>query len=404
MRKMLIVARHEFTTNVRRWEFLLVTLGLPLATVLLILLASVPNLLYLQARIKAPDAVTVGVVDPPPGMSFPESAEQFHFRPFGTKDEAIAALVGGQVGWVYVFAPDYLRSGRAEVYKRKKSPFDVARPPNMPSMLRDYLLRGKVDDAVRERVRDPLRETDIVLDAEGRRIENPLMEQVTSLALPYSMMMLLMMALLGSSTYILRSLVEERESRVLEMLLSSVRASDLFFGKILGLGMLGLLQVGVWLTLASPVVASFVAALPLSAGKLGLFLVYFVMGYALYAAIIAGIGAVGTSEKESNQIFAVFVLIFSSPMLFLPILLDAPNGMLQRFFSIFPLTSPLMMVMRSVNGQVTWVDLAASLVLLALSVWAAMTLSLKVFQMGMHLYGKTATPREVWRAMRGRTP
>lgn len=417
MPKFLIVARYEFSTNVRRWEFLLMTLGLPLLTGLLIVLASVPNMMYLQSRANSPGKLRVAVVGAPAGFHFESGAFRqegrgpstdlhrifphgtYTFRTLPDKDAAVRAVAAGAVDWAYLFAPDYMESGRVEVLRRRKSPFDLGPEPPMRALLREQLLRGRVAGRTLERVREPMLDTEVYLDERGERIENPTADQLISLFLPYAVMMLMMMPLLGSSNYILRSLAEERESRVQEILLSALRPADLFYGKILGLGGLGLFQVLVWLALVSPLAASLLAVAPLTRAAVGVFLIYFLLGFALYAAIIAGIGAVGSSEKESNQIFAVFVLVLSSPLLFMPILVDAPDGWLQRAFSIFPLTSPLTMVMRTVRGGVSLPDLALSLGLLLLCVWAAMRLSLKVFEMGLLMYGKTPTPLEIWRAL-----
>ncbi|MBM3465508.1 MAG: ABC transporter permease [Armatimonadetes bacterium] len=432
MKKFLVVARHEFSTNVRRWEFLVVTLGLPIATALLILLASVPNMMYLQSRKHNPRMQTVAVVNPPAGMQFRDvppgrrdlepagrleeqavkklksaviaSGGGYRFRVLPTAQEAISELTAGKVDYVYDFAPDYLATGTVDIFQRQRGPFDLAEPPPMSSILRDQLIGERLSQDVRERVRFPIEGREIFLDKQGKPVSDPMTAQLSSLVVPYAMMMLLMMALLGSSTYILRSLVEERESRVQEILLSSVRPSDLFYGKILGLGCLGLFQVAVWLALASPVAATFVASLKLTAGLAAIFMLYFILGFMLYASIIAGIGAIGTSEKESNQIFAIFVLLFSSPLLFMPILIDSPNGWLLRFFSMFPFTSPLMMVMRAVQGGVPTLDLALSIGFLALAVWIGMRLSLRVFHAGQLMYGKTPTPGEIWRALTRRMP
>jgi ABC-2 type transport system permease protein len=424
MSKLLTVAGHEFSTNARRWEFLLVTIGLPLLTAALIVLASVPNYLYLRGRQMESRGVHVGVVDLSRSLAFPATfkgpsqaetllpksskikapdlslPQTWHLETFPSVESGERALVEKKIEYLYVFAADYPRSGSVDAVTLRRSPFDVTPRPPMAYLIREHYLRGKVPDSVMARVRLPLIETPVVLDERGRPIADPLTDQLVSLVFPYAMMALLMMALLGSSTYILRSLVEEKESRIQEVLLSSVRPADLFYGKILGLGALGLFQVGVWLVLGLPFALRFLSVLEVPGSLLATFLVYFILGYMLYAAIIAGIGAVGSTEKESNQIFAIFVLLFSSPLLFLPILLDSPDGWLPRFFSMFPFTAPLMMVMRSVNGHVAPLDLAISLALLLLAVWAAMRLSLKIFKLGLLLYGKSPTPAEIWRAVR----
>lgn len=431
MNKLFTVARYEFGTNARRWEFLIVTIGLPLLSAGLILLASVPNYLYLRSRQLERRTVHIGVVDPSGTLSFPRTFNVSGSQPsdsptddnepklprsgklrlpsddlsqtwlidsFADVRDGERALVDRRIEYLYVFGRDFGRNGKVETIARRRGPFDMSQRPPMTYLLREQLLKGKVDDDTVARAQVPMVESTVFLDDNGRRIADPATDQLVSLLFPYAMILLLMMALLGSSTYILRSLVEEKDSRIQEVLLSAVRPSDLFYGKIVGLGALGLFQLAVWMLFAFPVAFGFlsVVAVPPVLGVI--FFVYFVFGYMLYAAIIAGIGAIGSTEKESNQIFAIFVLMLTSPLLFMPILLDAPNGVLVRFFSLFPFTSPLMMVMRTVNGSLNGVDLAISLTILTLSVWVAMRLSLKIFKLGLLLYGKSPSIAEVWKA------
>ena len=426
MNRISVVARYEFTTHARRWEFLVVTLGLPIVAALLVILASVPNFLYLRQRQMEVRGVQVGLVNAPAALAFPselkgaapsrEGAPQeprdvasaggltlpqtFRFQRYATVAEGEKALLDHTVEYLYVFPNDYVTTGQAECVTLRRSPFDVSVRPPMAMLIREGLLAGRIDDKTLARVRVPLLEKAVVLDDRGRRVSDPFTDQVISVVLPYAMMALLVMSLLGSSTYILRGLTEEKESRIQEVLLSSVRPADLFYGKIIGLGALGLVQVSVWLAFGLPLAARTLSAFSIGADALAIFVLYFLLGFALYASILAGIGSIGSTEKEANHIFAIFVMLFSSPLLFLPILLDAPNGALARAFSLSPFTSPLMMVMRSVSTRVPTGELALSIALLAAAVVAALRVSLKVFQAGLLMYGKSIRPAEVWRALR----
>lgn len=429
MNKMRAIARYEFTTNVRRWEFLLLTIALPLFTAGVIVLASVPNYLHLRSRQMETRGMHVGVIDRSGTLSFPRvrvasfedgvetealrvlnrtkalpkisASASCYIETFKDVADGERALMDRRIEYLYVFAADYRNTGQVEVVTRQRSPFDVTPRPPMADLLREQFLKGKVDGLTLKRVRVPMVETAVVLDDKGTRMADAATAQIVSLVLPYAMMALLLMALLGSSTYIVRGLVEEKESRIQEVLLSSVRPVDLFYGKIVGLGALGLFQVLVWLMFGLPFAINFLKVVEIPPSAIAIFLLYFILGYMLYAALSAGIGAIGSTEKESNQIFAIFVLLISSPMLFLPILLDSPHGWLERVFSTVPFTSPLMMVLRAVNGGVTPLDFSISLAVLVVSVWAAMRLSLKVFKLGLLLYGKSPTPAEIWRALRG---
>jgi len=199
---------------------------------------------------------------------------------------------------------------------------------------------------------------------------------------------------------------KEKENRVMEILLSSVRPLHLLMGKVIGLGGIGLLQMGVWTFLALVVFqrgASLFAniTLPtLSAGTWSLAIVHFIVGYLVYASLFAGLGAIAPSVKESSQYTFLLMLPTFIPLWFNSIMFASPNGPFAIWLSLIPLTAPLAMPMRlSLTAVPPWqwvVSLSTSAGTAVLLLWGAT----KLFRSQTLLSGQRFSPNVIWKALR----
>ncbi|HUF28528.1 MAG TPA: ABC transporter permease [Gemmatimonadaceae bacterium] len=213
---------------------------------------------------------------------------------------------------------------------------------------------------------------------------------------------------------VLRGVMEEKQTRVAEVVLSSVSANTLLAGKVLGVGAVGLTQLLVWTVsgvaiyrLREPLMAtmgmSAPAAMTLPDVSLlvwVVYLAYFVLGFLFYAALFAAVGAMVGSEQEAQQAAQpVMLLIVASVVFMQPVLLD-PAGGLARTMTTLPFSSPILMPMRLSMVPVPPGELAASLVVLAASCVAALWLSARIYRVGILMYGKRASLREVARWVR----
>jgi ABC-2 type transport system permease protein len=417
------VARFEFLSNVKRWEFLLLTLGLPIFVSVLMVLTAVPNMLYMQHKLSTAKDTEVGWVDPQSRFTFPDTVKTqpppavtpsgsgvdllgtvtelagpatFHFKKYANVEQAKKDLLAGSLDFLYVFHEDYLSSGLVDELTVDRGLLSTTRTPPLRALLQKQLIGNKLAADVLPRVIEPLNRVKIMLTPEGKVVADETQQEISQFFLPYGMMIMLMMSLLGSSTYLLRSLSEEKENRIMEILLAAVTPGTLFYGKILGLGLLGLAQVGVWLILVLPVIGMLVNYLHITLASLAFFLIYFALGYTLFAGLIAGVGAVGSTEKESNQLLGFFFFLAILPMTVMPIILDDLNGVVARAFSFFPFTAPMVMMVRMVKESPPVMDVVISLLSLVAGIWIVYRLALKVFRMGLLMYGKTPGLREIW--------
>lgn len=124
--------------------------------------------------------------------------------------------------------------------------------------------------------------------------------------------------------------------------------------------------------------------------------VYYLLGYLLYATLMAGIGALGTTMQESQQLAGIFSFFAAVPYMLSGFLFANPNALVARVLSFFPLTAPTMMMMRLPLADVPWVDVIGSVGVLVVSLPAALWLGAKLFRVGLLIYGKRPTLREIW--------
>jgi ABC-2 type transport system permease protein len=218
-------------------------------------------------------------------------------------------------------------------------------------------------------------------------------------------LMYMVIMLYGMNTA--RSIIEEKSSRVFEVLLATIKPDELLFGKILGVGAVGVTQVAVWMIAASLLASSSAVAHlagttgtahgVLSGAQIGYFVLYFIFGFLLYSSIAAALGAMTNSEQELQQLnmFLVIPLAFCMVMLY-PIV-RAPDSTLARVISLIPFCSPLLMNLRtSLTVVPTW-EIALSIVLMSLTIIVIVWFSSRIYRVGILMYGKRPNLPEIMR-------
>ena len=218
-----------------------------------------------------------------------------------------------------------------------------------------------------------------------------------------SFVMLLYMTVLLYGQLIGRSVVMEKTSKTVEIMLSSVTSRDLMFGKILGLGLAGILQYGVWVSmamvltkLAGPLLGLTVPP-GLSARNLFWLVLFFVLAFFLYASAYAALGAASEDEHNLGQIAWPLLMFLIIPLVMIGTLVTSPDSTLSVVFSLFPMTSPIVMLIRIlVSPPPSW-QLFLCVGLLLASVAGMALLAAKVFRVGILMTGKRAKLKEILR-------
>jgi len=215
----------------------------------------------------------------------------------------------------------------------------------------------------------------------------------------YLYMMMLFFIIITTGQLLVRSMLEEKSSRIVELLLSSVTPGELMAGKILGLGCLGLTQLFLWGAFAF--VVSRMSDIPIiPVGAAFLLGVYFVLGYLLYAAVFVTAGAPLSTEQEAQQVTSLFSLGLILPLgLSFPVMQD-PDSTLSTVLTMIPIFTPMMMAIRIPLGMPPFPEIVGSLSLLGLSVYVTMRLAGRVFSASVLLTVKRLSVRELARVVR----
>ncbi len=236
-------------------------------------------------------------------------------------------------------------------------------------------------------------------------IEKEMMEQADSMikVIPGFFAGIILFSIVITGMMIFTSASQEKKEKVAEIILSSISPSELMQGKIIGYFVLGLTQVIVWIGLALPAVIwkfKFPLLKYIFVPELLLYLFIAFAGYLLFAAIFVGIGATVEDMTATSNFQAIIMLLPFLPLIIASPVISDPEGLIAKIASFIPVTAPGVLLMRlSIMDQWPWVELIIALIVLVISIWLFMKLAGKVFKVGILMYGKNATPKEIWKWM-----
>ena len=403
MNKTLLILRHEFVTLVKRKGFVIMTLVFPLIGFAAIGIYMIVQGIDTGAR----DLPIIGYVDEIGGFSEYTMQGDLAFITFNSQDEATDALLAEEIDEYFVIPAGYLEQGIVGRYVLEKE-LEVPNETRsaMTGFLQSNLLEGQASPEITERVKTPMLLANIRLDETGNIAEDQ--GGFEALLVPMIFAFLLVMSIAGSSGYLLQGLGEEKENRVMEVLLSSVSPRQLLTGKILGLGAAGLIQVVVWLVsviiltqMASGIIGGMLAGLRIPDNMLLLGIVYFILGYLLFAVIEAGMGAIGANAKESQQMVVALILPAMLPFyIFIFFLRDNPDHVVGTILTLIPVTAPMSVFVRLGLSEIPLWELLVSIGLMIAGIIGGIFLAAKAFRVFLLMYGKTPGPREIIRYLR----
>jgi ABC-2 type transport system permease protein len=414
------IARFEFLAVVKRWSYLLATFGLPL------FLAGISGtVLGVQTYFltqRAAESSTFGLVDDADVVDrsrFEDENSELTWTVRGTDvvlfeelEKATARLETGELRAVYVVQSDYLETGQVRSIESKKTPLLSARgtsvEPLLQSLLRESLIDGRVDEDVRERVLSPANFVRSRLGPDGVETED--LDQALDLlmrtTIPLFLGILLLTALLSASGYLVQTVATDKESKIVEVLLSSVAPEEILAGKLLGLGAAGLVQFAAWSSMVVFVALSASAALAavVSIPWLAIVIspVVFVLGYLFLGSLMLATAALGANAAESQKLTMGWAVLAIIPLMVLVILLEDPHGALGQVMTWIPFTAPLTVVIRlAVDATgIAWWEVAGSIALLTTAIWLSIRIGARLFRVGFLLTGTRPPLADLWRQSR----
>jgi len=205
-----------------------------------------------------------------------------------------------------------------------------------------------------------------------------------------------------------RAIIEEKTSRIFEVMLAVAKPGDLLAGKLLGVGGVGITQIAIWVAGATVFMGTALAA-SLLTGDIAIhfswaegifFPIYFVLGFALFSAIFSGLAATCETAQDLQKFMFVAIVPLYTAMGFLPVMINDPNSAWSVAATLFPLTSPYTMISRMGMAVVPFWQIALSIILLVFTIWGMLWFSSRLYRVGILIYGKRATLPEIVRWLR----
>jgi ABC-2 type transport system permease protein len=408
MNKIWLVLTHEIETIVRSRSFILTLILVPLVGFIILFVVSI-----LQRNNPSPDITSLLLPERPPLKGFVDHSRLIQgvptelesiVRAYPDQETGLKALKEGEIAVLYVVSADYLESGKIELYVQQINLLeDSGNAYPVDWLIEYYLLKDQPQ--LLDRVVQPLN-LNVELIAAETTPRNQ--DAMVAFFVPYGITLFFYIFILGSASLLLSNITTEKQNRVMEILLTSVTPTQMMTGKIIGLGLVGLLQMVVWLVSALLLLQfsgrTFAAlqGVEIPPTILGWGILYFILGYTIFAALMAGIGALVPNLREASQATFLVILPLIIPLMFISLLIHRPESTVALVLSLFPLTSPVAMMTRLAATPVPFWQLGLAAVLQALTAIFIVRLVSGMFRAQNLLSGQPFSIKVFLRALAGK--
>jgi ABC-2 type transport system permease protein len=443
MNKTLIILRTEYLKRVKKKSFIILTLLVPF------LFAGMFALIILLSINNDKKERTIAVFDESTlflNELGEEGMTKYKFIPKEEYEQLKGNLKGSEFYALLYIPQDIYTNNMAQLISEKQVPFELNE--QIERKLSRYIENDKrqkvIDETQIPDLEERLANTKTSIKISTLKVSETGETQKSSSAIAfiasYAMGFIIYFFVFMYGAMVMRSVMEEKKSRIVEVIISSVKPYELMAGKIIGTALVGLTQVAIWIVLGVVVlmgVQSFFS--PESAQQMGqsimdsqqqmnpamaqvaepnkvlevmemignlniplilfTFVFYFLVGYLLYSSLLGAVGAAVDNEEDSQQmVFPVTLPLILSIMVLFPIARN-PEGPVAFWFSIIPLTSPVAMMARIPYGIPTW-ELLLSMFLLILTTIGAIAMAAKIYRIGLLMYGKKVNLKELIKWLR----
>jgi ABC-2 type transport system permease protein len=420
MQRIVAVARFEFLSVVKRWSYLIATFGLPVFLAVVSGTVLGAQTYFLTQR--AAESSAFGLVDESGVVDRAVFEDRDGARVwtanandvvlYDNADAAINDLESGRLRAVYIVEEDYLSSGEVRAIQSEKTPLLSMRgttiEPLLRSLLRKSLVEGRLDGDLQERVISPAYFIRSRLGPEGEEVTgvDEALDLLVRTTIPLFLGVLLLTALLSASGYLVQTVSTDKESKIVEVLLSSVTPEEILAGKLFGLGAAGLVQFAVWssmvvfLALTASAALASVVSIPWEA--LAVAPLLFILGYLFLGSLMLATAALGANAAESQKLTMGWAMLAILPLMVLVILLDDPHGILGQVMTWIPFTSPLTVIIRLAvdSSGIAWWEVVGAMGVLVVSTWMSIRVGARLFRVGFLLTGSMPSLAELWRQAR----
>jgi ABC-2 type transport system permease protein len=399
MRKSWLVAGATYRRRVRSSAFLLLTFGLPL---LMVAVGAISILTQIRGALPP-----VGYVDRTGQLATVESVpamdETLDLTQYTDADAAQKALVDGEIAGYLVVPEDYFEEEAA------RPTFYGEERPNarLEDGLTVFMRRAMLPEAPAgqiERLEDPAEVTFVARQTGERVAQGPAL--VVRFATPALLAMIFVFTVFTSANQMGSAVVREKEQRAMEMVITSLSPRELVIGKVLGMTLLSLTQVGVWLIGAGVAVGLALfgtlsiqdLSIPWSAVLWAVLLG--VPAYFLYAVLGAGLGVIAGDKQQARQLAGLLGFLGMGPLYLTGAIINNLDGPLSIGLTLFPLTAPTIALFRMTLSDVPTWQLGASFAIIVVGLVASIWVVARIFRAAMLMYGQSLRPRQIVRALR----
>jgi ABC-2 type transport system permease protein len=419
MHKIWAVIRREFLERVRTKWFLISTI---LGPVFMIGMGVLPSLLLTRGA----GVTHIVLLDAGAGPLAARVEAQlqrsgrFVVTPLAVDPERMTAVVDSltvavqreELEGVLTLTPSTLESGATEYRARNVSSLTdmaILERATRQAVTVERLSRRGIDPAVVQEAQGNINLKTLRISKRGATGESG----EATFFLGYALALILYVVTLAYGITVMRSVVQEKSDRVIELLISSLRPFELMFGKVIGVGGVGLLQMLIWgvvglgtmkyrakllgLFGVDPNAVAQVQLPHIGGDLLVIVLVYFVLGYLFYSALFAMVGAAVNSETEAGQAQQPVMMLLVVSMILSIGAIGNPSGPIARWGSLIPFSSPIVMPVRAATSDVGPTDLTMSLVMMVGATLLAMWVAGRIYRIGILMYGKRPSMKELWR-------
>lgn len=392
MKNALVVIKHEIVTTIAKPAFWVTTFILPLIIMVFTFGSQALSMQVLEDEDLLSDsgkasATVIGYVDAGHFIQqLPDDIPPALFQAYRDENSAQIALDAGDLQSYYIIAEDYVETGTLLAVEAEYAPLGSE---NVTGLL-EYIIHYNLleQSAMTGLINNPIRNLSITDIQEKPSSVGE--DFGTRFVVSYGVLFIFFFVLTMSSSFLMRSVSREKENRTVEVLLVSMRPRDLMLGKIIGLGVVALLQMTIWLggsVLTLQKGDSALASMGLMLSDIsfppGFFVwafFYFLLGYLLYAALFGAIGALAPNARETGQFALLAMLPLMLPLYLNTIFVQSPNGTLATILSLIPLTAPTSMLPRLAMGGVPLWQPLVGIVLLAVTTYLFVLLSARFFR------------------------
>ena len=323
-----------------------------------------------------------------------DGSPQFLFVDLDSEKEAIDSILSKQIDGYMVIPRTVVDSGQVRYFSQSLSNIKIytsLRRTLNQLVIEQRMLDQNIDISLVGELSRKIAFETYEIDELGDTSEG---DELSSFLIPYLFLTILFMTVFMSGQLLLRSVMEERTSRTIEILLSSVTPDEIMKGKILGLGALGMVQMVFYLIVGLSI-THYKGWASIELSHIPSYLIFFITGYLFYAAIYAAMGTFFTSEQEAQQSSGLISIIAVLPMVFASYFITNPGSTFTIGITYVPPLTPFMMIIRLGTGTVELNEIIYTTILMVISCWLMLRLSGKIFRTAILLYGKKITLKEV---------